>query len=124
MARAARRGVSASQAGASLLAGVVAAGLTGGATKAQPPLPPPVAAKPRSQPPDDGLRGGGFYLEADRLIQDEGRHTVTAEGSVEARYRGRVLRSDELDYDSDTGIVRAHGHVRISNDDGTSQFAD
>ena len=43
---------------------------------------------------------------------------------MEARYQGRVLRSDELDYNSDTGIVRAHGHVRILNPDGASQFAD
>lgn len=72
----------------------------------------------------DGLGGGGFYLEADRLTQDGVKHTVIAEGAVEARYRGRVLRSDELNYNSDTGVVSARGHVRILNADGTSQFAD
>ncbi|HEY5205235.1 MAG TPA: LPS assembly protein LptD [Roseiarcus sp.] len=81
------------------------------------------AAKPVAPPPDDGLKGGGFYLEADSLVQDDANHRVTAEGSVEARYRGRILHADELDYQRDTGVVTAHGHVIIVNADGTTQFA-
>ena len=81
------------------------------------------ASRPAPPPPDDGLKGGGFYLEADTLIQDDANRKVTAEGSVEARYQGRVLRADELDYQRDTGVVTARGHVIIVNPDGTSQFA-
>ena len=73
---------------------------------------------------DDGLAGGGFYLEADRLFRDDINHRTRAEGSVEARYKGRVLHADEVDYDSNTGIVTARGHVQISQTDGTTQFAD
>ncbi|HXV00294.1 MAG TPA: LPS assembly protein LptD [Caulobacteraceae bacterium] len=82
--------------------------------------PPP---KPVTSVPDDALAGGGFYLEANTLIRDETNHTVTAEGSVVARYQGRVLRADELDYQTETGIVTAHGHVTVINPDGTTQFA-
>lgn len=72
----------------------------------------------------DGLAGGGFYLEADKLFRDDTKHRTRADGSVEARYKGRVLRADEVDYDSDTGIVTARGHVRIVQADGSIQFAD
>ena len=81
-------------------------------------LPPTLAA-----PVDDGLRRGGFYHEADLVIDDDSTHEVTARGSVEARYKGRVLRAEELDYDRDSGIVTARGDVRIVNADGTAQFA-
>jgi LPS-assembly protein len=103
-------------AGAALLAGPA-----GAATPLSKMLTPP--AKPAVAPPDDGLKGGGFYLEANTLIRDEAQHTVTAEGAVEARYQGRVLRADELDYQTETGVVTAHGHVTIVNADGTVQFA-
>ncbi|HEY2177593.1 MAG TPA: LPS assembly protein LptD [Caulobacteraceae bacterium] len=82
--------------------------------------PPP---KPAAPVAEDALKGGGFYLEANTLIRDEINHTVTAEGAVMARYQGRVLRADELDYQTETGIVTAHGHVTIINPDGTTQFA-
>lgn len=81
------------------------------------------APKPAAPPPDDALRGGGFYLEADALTQDDTHNRIIAEGSVEARYQGRVLRADELDYQRDTGVVTARGHVTIVNADGTAQFA-
>jgi LPS-assembly protein len=107
--------------------GLVGAAVVAGAASAQTmgpavPLTPPAA--PAAAPPDDGLAGGGFYLEADRLIQDDADHLFTAEGSVEARYKGRVLRADHVVYDSTSGVVTARGHVEILNTDGTSQFAD
>ena len=103
----------------------VAAALMASSALAAEPLarmmtPPAGAAAPT---PDDGLRGGGFYLEADSLTQDDANHRVIAEGKVEARYRGRVLRADEVDYHRDTGVVTAMGHVAIINADGTAQFA-
>jgi LPS-assembly protein len=98
--------------------------LAGAASAAEPlskmMTPPPKKAAPA---PDDGLRGGGFYLEADSLIQNDTTHVVTAEGSVVARYRGRVLHADELDYNRDTGVVTARGNVVVVNADGTTQFA-
>jgi LPS-assembly protein len=72
---------------------------------------------------DDGLRGGGFYLEADSLIRDESRHLIIAEGEVEARYKGKTIRADRMDYQSDTGMVTATGHVVIVNADGTTEYA-
>ena len=73
---------------------------------------------------DDGLAGGGFYLEADVVTQNENTHHVVADGSVEARYKGRVLRAEHVDYDSESGLVAASGKVQVLSPDGTAQFAE
>ena len=113
-----------------LLASAMAISLAPLAAQALPresPLPPlPTRQAPHAPappPPDDGLRGGGFYLEADELIEDDAKHTVTAHGSVEARYQGRVLRADQLVYNQATGVVTATGEVTILNPDGTAEFS-
>ena len=89
------------------------AGLTG----------PPVAqtSKPNE---DDGLAGGGFYLEADVVTQNENTHHVVADGAVEARYKGRVLRAEHVDYDTQSGVVVASGKVQVLDPDGAAQFAE
>lgn len=75
-------------------------------------------------PPSDGLSGGGFYLEADTLTRAPDGEHFTADGHVQARYKGRTLRADHIDYDSASGAAVATGHVQIISDDGTAQFAD
>jgi len=111
------------------LARVVMAGLSlclvAGVAVAKPlsAIATPNKAAPTVEP-DDGLRGGGFYLEADSLLRNDATHHVIAEGAVEARYKGRVVRAESLDYDTLTGIVIAKGHVQIVQPDGAVQFAD
>jgi LPS-assembly protein len=73
---------------------------------------------------DDGLGPDGFYLEADTLVGERQGDLVTAAGSVEARYRGRVLRAETVTYDLQAGVGTAKGEVQILNPDGTAQFAD
>ncbi len=99
--------------------------LLAGAAQAAPPMGRAIAPPPRPAAPvaDDGLAGGGFYLEADSVTQNDASHHVIAEGKVEARYRGRTLRADQLDYETQSGVVTARGHVTILNPDGSSQFA-
>jgi LPS-assembly protein len=88
-----------------------------------PPLPPmhAVIPAPAAPAPDDGLQGGGFYLEADQVIDDDTNHIVSAHGQVEARYNGRVLRADDVVYNQSTGIATATGHVTIVNPDGSAE---
>ena len=91
-----------------------------------PPLPHMGPAPPKPTPlsqPDDGLNVGGFYLEANELVENETNHTVNAHGQVEARYQGRVVRANDVTYDTTTGIVIAKGDVTIVNADGTSEFS-
>jgi LPS-assembly protein len=91
-----------------------------------PPLPhmgPPLEKTTPIPPPDDGLNGGGFYLEANELIDDDQNHIVSAHGQVEARYQGRVVRANDVVYDTNTGVVTAHGDVTIINADGTTEYS-
>ncbi|MBV9997283.1 MAG: LPS-assembly protein LptD [Caulobacteraceae bacterium] len=85
-----------------------------GAAPAKPAGPPP---------PSDGLAGGGFYIEADELTQDQQTNRVTAHGHVVARYQGRTVKAGKLVYDSTTGIVTASEGVTVINPDGTVEFA-
>jgi LPS-assembly protein len=80
--------------------------------------------KPAAPLPDDGLAGGGLYLEADSLTQNQTTHHVIATGGVEIRSKGRVVRAERVDYDSETGAVVASGNVEIIDPDGSAQFAD
>ena len=74
--------------------------------------------------PDDGLGQRDMLLQADTLIENKAANTVTAIGHVEARYQGRTLRTDRLDYNSQTGATHAVGHAVIVNADGTTQYGD
>jgi LPS-assembly protein len=114
-------------AGLALAALVWASGAPGAHAKtlgAMAPQPAPAKPATATPPADDGLAGGGLYLEADTLTQDKTTHHVIATGGVEIRYKGRVLRAERVDYDSDTGAMAASGNVEIINADGTAQFAE
>src|SRR6202012_3748621 len=84
------------------------------------PLPASIAPKVRPPPPPpppgpDGLGQNGFYLEADTLTRDDNADRWTAEGQVEARYQGRVIRADKITYNVGVGTVIADGHAQIIN---------
>jgi LPS-assembly protein len=80
-------------------------------------------AKPAPGPSPDGLDPNAFYLEADKVTEDNKTKIATADGHVEVRYRGRTLRAQHLVYDSNTEVVTAKGDVVVVNEDGTSEFA-
>ncbi len=109
-----------------LLAGLAFAALAGGAgAKTLDAMAPKASdAPPATRPANDGLAGGGFYLESDSLTRNESTHHVIADGNVEVRYRGRVLRAAHVDYDTGTGLVQASGKVTILQADGSAQFAE
>jgi len=81
------------------------------------------APRPVTTPPDDALGQHGFYMEADTVIDDDKAKIWTAEGNVEGRYQGRVIRADKVVYNTATGAVVADGHAQMVNLDGTVQFA-
>ncbi len=106
-------------------AGLALALLTGVAhAKTLSAMAPSSSQAPKQIVNDDGLAGGAFYLEADLVAQNQTNHHVIATGGVEIRYKGRLLRAEIVDYDSQTGIVVAKGKVTILQPDGSAQFAD
>lgn len=63
-------------------------------------------------------------LEADSLVRDDDAQTITAEGNVEARFEGRVLRTNRLIYNLRDNTIRAQGGVEIIDPDGTIRYAE
>ena len=63
-------------------------------------------------------------LDADNIFVNEAENTVIAEGNVEAKYEGRILRADRLIYNRGTDRVRASGNVIIIDVDGTETYSD
>ncbi len=72
---------------------------------------------------DQLMDNQAFYMEADTVIRDDEGHTWTAKGGVEARYQGRTLRADEVDYNTVNGVITAKGDVQLVAADGTVEFA-
>jgi hypothetical protein len=70
-----------------------------------------------------GLTDGAVYLEADSIITYESG-LVSASGSVQMRHKTRLIRADNVDFNTDTGEVSAHGNTQTINDDGSVQYAD
>jgi LPS-assembly protein len=89
---------------------------------ARPTVPAPAPAE--APVGEDGLGPRDIYFEADLVIDDRDAKTLTAQGSVEARYQGRVLRANEVVYNTEAGTAVARGDTVIVNADGTTQYAD
>jgi len=123
-----RLGLCAHSARVAMLAGVALMALAPAAfaapsEKPLPALTPAPAKPPAAAAANDGLSGGGFYIEADTLTQDDANHTVIAEGHVVARYGGRTLKAGKVIYDRDSGVVNASEGVTMINPDGTAEFS-
>ncbi len=99
----------------------LAAGLLAGAATAQsPPAAPPAPAaelvpSPALQPlpRGDTARQQPIVLRADRIRSQPELETV-AEGAVEFRRGGLVIRADRLAYDTPQDLASATGKVRVS----------
>jgi LPS-assembly protein len=71
----------------------------------------------------DGLINGATYIEADSIATDKDG-SIIAKGRVQMRNRARLIRADEIRYNSDTSEIVAIGNTQTINDDGSVQFAD
>ncbi|MGC5780423.1 LPS-assembly protein LptD [Methylobacterium sp. NFXW15] len=69
-------------------------------------------------PAPPGKPGEKLLVEANELIYDNDRNTVTARGNAELHYGPRTLQADRVRYDRGTGRVFAEGNVRLTEADG------
>jgi LPS-assembly protein len=93
----------------------LSAGTTAAAqTPAAPPANPPAASPDSDQ----------VLLRADLITDDVKNLITTAEGNVEVRVGQRMLRADRLVYDQNKQTMRAQGNVQIVDETGGVQFAD
>jgi LPS-assembly protein len=73
---------------------------------------PPPAQSTQAKPQDK------LVIDADQLIYDKDKNVVTAEGSVQLFYQGRVLQADRVIYDRASKRVYADGHAKMTDEHG------
>jgi len=73
----------------------------------------PAAGQSTEAKPQDKL-----VIDADELVYDKDKNTVTASGSVQLFYQGRVLQADRVIYDRATKRVYAEGHAKMTDEHG------
>ena len=82
---------------------------------------PPAPQSAEAKPPDK------LVIDADELVYDKDKNIVTAQGSVQLFYQGRVLQADRVIYDRASKRVYAEGHAKMTDEHGNvvygSRFA-
>ena len=82
------------------------------------------AQVPGASAPATAENSEDIYLRADVVTEDQKNLVMTAEGNVEVRVGLRTLKADKLIYDEGKRTMRAQGRVEITNIDGSIQFSD
>jgi LPS-assembly protein len=99
-----------------------AADSTSGQTSPGPPREPDRDVHGAVGP--DGLSPDELLLEADQVTRDDANHKLIATGHVQARYQGRTLRGQEIEYDTETQLITTHGPAEVIDTDGTVEYGD
>ncbi|MGB3579680.1 MAG: LPS assembly protein LptD, partial [Roseiarcus sp.] len=73
----------------------------------------PATASSTQAKPQDKL-----VIDADELVYDKDKNTVTAQGSVQLFYQGRVLQADKVIYERAAKRVYAEGHAKMTDEHG------
>ena len=74
--------------------------------------------------PQAGKPADRMLVNADELVYDRTKNTVTANGNVQVYYQGRILQADHVVYDRNADRVYAEGHAKLTDQDGTVTYAD
>jgi len=62
--------------------------------------------------------GDRLLVDANEIIYDNDRNTISAAGDVQMNYQGRTLQADRVTYDRNTGRVYAEGNARLTDSSG------
>lgn len=65
-----------------------------------------------------------LLVEANELIYDKDKDTVSAVGNAQLYYQGRTLEADKVTYDRKSKRVFAEGNARITETNGTKYYGD
>ncbi len=77
----------------------------------------PAAAQPEAK--KDRL-----LVEAKQLVYNRDTNVVSADGTVQLYYQGRVLEADKVIYDRNANRVFASGHAKMTEADGSVTYSD
>jgi LPS-assembly protein len=72
----------------------------------------PPAAADQAKPQDK------LVIDADELVYDKDKNTISAVGSVQLFYQGRLLQADRVTYDRVSKRVYAEGHAKMTDEHG------
>src|ERR1700687_1785546 len=76
---------------------------------------------PKTTPPETSQAAktpDKLVIDADELVYDKDKNTVSAVGSVQLFYQGRVLQADRVVYNRVTKRVYAEGHAKMTDEHG------
>ena len=76
------------------------------------------ATAPPAQPNAAAKAPEKLVIDADELVYDKDKNTVSAIGSVQLFYQGRVLQADRVVYNRATKRVYADGHAKMTDEHG------
>jgi LPS-assembly protein len=87
------------------------------------PVMPQTAAAPSSAPtakpaPNEPKKPDKMIVEANELVFDKDKNTVSAVGNAQLYYQGRILEADRVTYDRNTKRVFAEGHAKLTDERG------
>lgn len=85
-----------------------------------PPFQLPADAQASSAPRlgKSAANSDKMLVEANELIYDKDKNTVSAVGDAQLYYQGRVLEADRVVYDRNTKRVYAEGHAKFTDEKG------
>jgi len=89
----------------------------GAAANAQTSAPAPAPPAAATDNPDK------LIVEADELVYDKDRGTVSAVGGVQLYYKHRILQADRVIYNRVTKRVYAEGHAKLTDEKGDVTYA-
>jgi LPS-assembly protein len=64
-----------------------------------------------------------LYVDADDMLYDKDKNTVTATGNVAMYYKNRILQADRVVYDRVNKRVQAQGRVKFTDEHGNITYA-
>jgi LPS-assembly protein len=73
--------------------------------------------------PGDAKKQDKMIVEADELVFDKDKNTVSAVGNAQLYYQGRTLEADKVTYDRANKRVYAEGHAKLSDERGDVTYA-
>jgi LPS-assembly protein len=78
----------------------------------------PAAPAAKAAPPGAKKNPDKMIVEANELVFDKDKNTVSAVGDAQLYYQGRVLEADRVIYDRNAKRVYAEGHAKMTDERG------
>ncbi len=103
---------------------LLVAALLAGTALVTPALPQTLNERIARSARGDASQQDRMLVDAADMVYDRNANTITARGSVQIYYQGRVLEADRVIYNQTTKRVFAEGRAKLTERDGTIAYSD